>query len=322
MQVSELGAATSTTKWTEADIPDQSGKTVLITGANSGLGLHSAKVLAGKGARILLACRDAERGKAALSEVAANSVTEPELVELDLADLGSVREAAARVRERSGDALDVLMNNAGVMGTPQKQTRDGFELQIGTNHLGHAALTWLLMPALSARPGARVVTLSSIAHHGNGLDVDDLNFHNRPYSPAKSYSQSKAANLLFAFELQRRAARADLDLVSIAAHPGMSDSELATNSFRVRAMPAFVTKTVSALNKLITQSTAQGALPQLYAATAPQASGGAYYGPDGYREIRGHPTTAKPSRAARDTDTAARVWEVTAELTGVEPAPR
>lgn len=309
-------------KWTEADIPDQSGRTVLITGANSGLGLHSARVLAAKGAKVLLACRNAERGRDALAEVTTTATTQPELVELDLADLDSVHHAAADVRDRTGDALDVLMNNAGVMGPPQQRTSDGFEQQIGTNHFGHAALTWLLMPALRGRPAPRVVTLSSIAHQGNGLDIGDLNFDHRRYSPRKGYSQSKLANLLFALELDRAARRSQLDLVSVAAHPGMSETELAVNTFRARSLPNVVHRGVGLVNKLITQPVAKGVLPQLYAATAPDVVGGEYYGPDGFSEIRGYPKRAKISAAAQDTQTASLLWTATAKATGVTPDPK
>ncbi|WP_243789250.1 oxidoreductase [Saccharopolyspora gloriosae] len=308
-------------QWTTSDIPDQHGRTVLITGANSGLGLHSSQVLASRGARVLMACRNPERGRAARDQVAADATVEPELVELDLADLASVRKAAEQVRERTGDQLDVLMNNAGVMAPPLSTTQDGFELQIGTNHLGHAALTWLLMPALRTRPDTRVVTLSSIAHRGGSLDLDDLNFHRRRYSPARAYSQSKVANLLFCFELDRRAQREGLDLRSIAAHPGMSSTELAMNSLNARSLPGPLTKVARGINGLITQSAEQGALPQLYAATAPGATSGSYYGPNGFAEIRGYPTRAKSSSAATDADTARRLWTLTEELTGVTADP-
>lgn len=308
-------------QWTTSDVPDQHGRTVLITGANSGLGLHCSQVLATRGARVLMACRDPERGREAQQRVAADAEVEPELVELDLADLTSVRKAADQVRERTGDELDVLLNNAGVMGPPLGATKDGFELQIGTNHLGHAALTWLLMPALRDRPDPRVVTLSSIAHRGGSLDLDDLNFHRRRYSPSRAYAQSKLANLLFGFELDRRARRAGLPLRSIVAHPGMSGTELAMNSLRARSLSSRVTGIARKINGLITQSAEQGALPQLYAATAPGATSGSYYGPDGFAEIRGHPTRARTSAAARDIDTARRLWELTEELTGTTADP-
>ncbi|WP_433871968.1 oxidoreductase [Saccharopolyspora sp. CA-218241] len=305
-------------RWTTADIPDQTGRTVLVTGANSGLGWYSAKAFARSGARVLLACRDAERGRAALNSVAADATAEPALVELDLADLASVRKAADEVRERTGDGLDVLLNNAGVMGPPKRTTRDGFELQIGTNHLGHAALTWLLLPALRERSGARVVTVSSLAHHGGSLDVDDLNFQRRRYDPMRGYFQAKLANLLFAAELDRRAERAGLDLLSAAAHPGMSNTELPTNSARLRSIPG-AERVVGFVNGLITQPAHRGVLPQLYAATSPDARGGAYYGPDGFAEITGFPKEARTSAKARDEQLARRLWERTAELTGIDP---
>ncbi len=308
-------------RWTTTDIPEQTGRTVLVTGANSGLGLQSAQVLAARGAHVLMACRNAEKGREAQRLVAAHATTEPELVELDLADLGSVQRAAEDVRKRTGDELDVLMNNAGVMAPPRGSTKDGFELQIGTNHLAHAALTWQLMPALRARPGARVVTLSSIAHRGGSLDIDDLNFQRRRYSPTRAYSQSKLANLLFTFELDRRAQRAGLDLRSIAAHPGMSGSDLALNSLRARSLPEALTSIARPFNDLITQSVAQGALPQLFAATDPAATSGSYYGPDGFAEMRGHPTRAKTTSAAQDTRLAERLWEATEQLTGVNADP-
>jgi len=212
--------------WSEADIPDQSGRTVLITGANSGLGLRSAKVFAGMGARVLMGCRSPERGRAAVAQVGSRA----ELVELDLSDLASVRKAAADVRERTGDKLDVLMNNAGVMGTPYLRTTDGFEYQFGVNHLGHAALTWLLMPAVK---DGRVVTVASHAAKGIGLNLDDPNFERRRYSAAMGYSQAKLANLIFMVELGRRARAAGLNLVSAGAHPGMTDTSLVGNSLQI-----------------------------------------------------------------------------------------
>ena len=313
-------------KWTADDIPDQRGRTVLVTGANSGLGLHTALALVAKGARVLMACRSPERGEAAVVEVneAAKDDGAAELVTLDLADLASVRAAAADVRERTGDSLEVLVNNAGVMATPHRTTVDGFELQLGTNHIGHAALTWLLMPALRHPAGggapARVVTVSSIVHQRGGLDVTDLNFERRGYNSWTSYSQSKIANLLFAFELDRRARAAGLDLVSVAAHPGLADTELASNMMLSRGS-SLLAQVADFFNGLITQSAERGALPQLYAATAPDVTGGQFYGPDGFQQVRGHPTTVRASRQASDPGTAARVWELTAELSGVTPDP-
>lgn len=309
------------TNWTTADIPDQSGRTVLITGANSGLGLHSATTLAGRGAKVLLACRSAERGKTALTQVAAHACAEPELVELDLADLSSVRRAASEIRHSTGDQLDLLMNNAGVMATPAQRTHDGFELQFGTNHLGHAALTWLLMPTLRNRPGARVVTLSSIAHLPGQIDFEDPHFERRRYTPSQAYSQSKLANLLFALELDRLARRSELDLVSVAAHPGMTQTELTSNMTQSHGMPPVLNKAAGVLTKAVAQSTAQGTLPQLHAATAPGVRGGEYYGPNGFKGIWGHPDRAKRSHAASDAAAAQRLWSLTEKLTGVRADP-
>ncbi|CRK55649.1 probable oxidoreductase/Short-chain dehydrogenase [Alloactinosynnema sp. L-07] len=302
--------------WSEAEIGDLGGRTVLITGANSGLGLRSAQVLAAHGAHVLVGCRSIERGHAAIAAIEGPA----ELLELDLADLASVHKAAAEVRERTGDRLDVLMNNAGVMGTPSSTTVDGFELQIGTNHLGHAALTWLLMPALRTTPGSRVVTLSSLAHRGGGLDVDDLNFQRRRYNAVGAYSQSKLANLLFAFELDRRLRAAGDSVLSVAAHPGMTDTSLSTNSTRLRFGSA-AAKVVAVGNKFVTQSVERGALPQLYAAVAPDVVGGQYWGPAGPAELFGKPALAKPRAAALNPDLGRTLWQRTAELTGVSPDP-
>ena len=300
-------------------MPDQTGRTVLVTGGTSGLGLASATALAAAGARVLLTARDAGRGRRACELAGPNA----ELVELDLADLDSVHRAAADVRERTGDALHVLMNNAGVMGTPPGMTVDGFETQIATNHLGHAALTWLLMPALRGGGHARVVTLSSLAHRGPGLNVEDLNFLQRAYVPARAYSQSKLANLLFAAELDRRLRAHGSgdrgDVISVAAHPGLTDTELLGNSMRLRG--AWLAPVARAINLLTTQRVATGILPQLYAATATQVRGGDYVGPRGLAEIRGKPAPARRSAAAQDAELARRLWEVTATATGVTPDP-
>ena len=306
-------------RWSAADIPDQTGRTVLVTGANSGLGLQTAIALAEHGATVLLACRDAQRGRAALARVRSGSGEgDATLIQLDLADLSSITKAADEVGSITGDQLDVLVNNAGVMAAPLRRTVDGFELQLGTNHLGHAALTWLLGPALV--PGARVVTVSSLAHRGGGLDLDDLNFTRRRYSPAVAYSASKLANLLFTFELDRRARDAGRDLVAVAAHPGLTDTELVFNTARMHSAGPLA-HVARWGNKLITQGAAAGALPQLYAATAPDVRGGEYFGPTSLGEARGAPGRAAASAAARNVHTAQLLWERTAELTGVKPDP-
>ncbi|MGH4024540.1 MAG: oxidoreductase [Pseudonocardiaceae bacterium] len=305
-------------RWSTTEIPDQTGRTVLVTGANSGLGLRTATVLAGRGATVLMTSRDPDRGQLALDRLRQHADgADATLIPLDLADLTSVRKAADEVRAHTGDRLDVLINNAGVMATPLRRTVDGFELQIGTNHLGHAALTWLLGPALG--PGARVVTLSSLAHHGGGLDPGDLNFDHRRYQPVTGYSAAKLANLMFSFELHRRARAAGRDLLAIAVHPGFVNTELVPNSIRMRTR--LLPRVAKWGYRLIAQSDAQGAAAQLYAATAADARSGAYYGPTSFGETRGAVGPARISPAARDERLAAQLWERTAALTGVPPDP-
>lgn len=310
-------------RWTEARIPDQSGRTVLITGANSGLGLRSAEVLAAHGARVLLGCRSPERGETALERVrAAASGAKPELVRVDLADLASVRKAAATVRELTGDALDVLMNNAGVMATAQGRTADGFELQFGTNHLGHAALTWLLMPALRGAPAGRVVTLSSVAALGAHLHLDDPNAERRPYRAAAAYGQAKLSNQTFGIELDRRLRAADSTVRSVLAHPGYSATGLTTNmasSYRNPVLRTALREIGKLGGMLLAQRVEHGALPQLYAATAPDVEGGDYIGP--VFAVRGRPTKVRTLAPARNPEAGTRLWELTAELTGVTPDP-
>ncbi|GAA3011646.1 oxidoreductase [Actinokineospora diospyrosa] len=306
--------------WSAADIPDLAGKTALVTGANSGLGLRTAQLLSEHGAHVLMACRSVERGRVALRSVTGAA----ELLELDLADLGSVRAAAEQVRERTGDRLDVLVNNAGVMVPPHALTADGFESQIGTNHLGHAALTWLVMPALRATPGARVVTVSSVAHRNGGFDITDLNFERRRYRAGAAYAQSKLANLVFAVELHRRAQAAGLDLVSVAAHPGLANTELAGNTARSRLTGPLgrgVAAVVRAGTRLVTAPLDRAVLPQVYAATAADVEGGRYYGPTGPGEMYGAVGPARPRSLALDPAVGRTLWVRTAELTGVSPDP-
>ncbi|GHG49262.1 MULTISPECIES: oxidoreductase [Amycolatopsis] len=310
-----------TERWTEADIADQSGRTVLVTGANSGLGLRTSQVLAGKGARVLLACRSAERGAKALETVkAAAAGAEPELVPLDLSELASVRAAAASVRERTGDALDVLINNAGVMATARGRTADGFELQFGTNYLGHAALTWLLMPALRRR----VVTLSSLAAVGARIHFDDPNAEHRRYNPAAAYGQSKLADQVFALELDRRLRAAGSGVISVAAHPGYTATGLGSGMARSYSNPV-VRSLIAGGHRLgevlFAQNTRIGALPQLHAATADGVEGGAYFGPRGLGNLRGYPAAVPAVAAARSERVGAALWDLTAKLTGVTPDP-
>ncbi|GAA4973525.1 oxidoreductase [Kineococcus glutinatus] len=300
--------------WT---VPDQRGRTALVTGANGGLGLHVARELARAGARVLLACRDPRRGAAALERLRAElgPAVDAELVELDVADLSSVRRAAAEVAERA-PVLDVLVNNAGIMATPRWTTPDGFEGQLATNHLGHFALTGLLLPALLAAPRPRVVSVASVAHWFGRLNRSDL-MHERRYSPWPVYGQSKLANLLFARELQQRAARTRL--LSLAAHPGISTTELF--SVGPRMSGSRVWKVVQERGvAVIGQPPERGALSLLRAATDPGARGGEYFGPDGPLGFRGAPHRARAMPWARDARSARWLWQRSVELTGVDHA--
>ncbi len=291
-------------------MPDLSGRFAVVTGANSGLGFHTALELARAGGRVVLAARSRERGEAALARVRDELGDDApvELRVLDLADLASVREFAATVDE----PLDLLVNNAGVMALPERTTADGFEMQFGTNHLGHFALTGLLLPRLLASEDPRVVTVSSFMHKTGKIDFDDLQGE-RDYQRWGQYSQSKLANLLFALELQRRADAAEADLLSVAAHPGYAATNLQyagpeMEGSRLRKLVMRIGNTVMA------QSDANGALPTLYAATQ-DIPGGSYIGPDGWQE-RGHPRLVGRSRGASDAEAARRLWKLSEELTG------
>jgi NAD(P)-dependent dehydrogenase (short-subunit alcohol dehydrogenase family) len=311
--------------WAAVDIPSQAGRRVLITGANSGIGYPAALRLARRGATVVLACRDEARGSAALRRIGAEAPgAKLELALLDLASLASVREVAARELDK-GLPLDLLINNAGVMAPPQRlETGEGFELQFGTNVLGHFALTGLLLPALeraaakaqSQAQRPRVVTVASIAHKRGRIDFDDLQGVKK-YSPMKAYQQSKLANLMFSFELERRLEARSSGLLSMAAHPGVAE----TNLFVTGNYPAFELALRKASGTLIgafLNSSAEGALPTLYAATALDAVGGGYYGPQGFEEMRGGDVgDAKVAPQARDEAVAARLWGVCEELTGV-----
>lgn len=285
-------------KWSVSDIPDQSGRTVIVTGANSGIGLVTANELSRAGARVIMACRDVSKGTAA----AASLTGDIEVRALDLADLTSVRTFADSVT----DDVHLLINNAGVMATPSRRTADGFELQLGTNHLGHFALTGLLLP----RVRDRVVTLSSSVHWIGRINLDDLNWERRRYSRWLAYAQSKLANLLFTFELTRRLTAAGSTVRATAAHPGYASTNLQSHTESVQDH-------VMALgNRLIAQSADMGALPTLYAAVADVPSG-SYAGPGGVGGQHGHPKPASYSRAAKNPAMAKALWERSVELTGV-----
>jgi NAD(P)-dependent dehydrogenase (short-subunit alcohol dehydrogenase family) len=309
--------ATQTRKWAEADVPDQSGRVVVVTGANTGIGYHTAVVLAYRGAHVVLAVRNLEKGNTALSRiVAASPRADVTLQALDLGSLDSVRTAADALRS-AYPRIDVLINNAGVMYTPKQVTKDGFEMQFGTNHLGHFALTGLLLDHLLPVRGSRVVTVSSMGHRIRAsIHFDDLQWERR-YDRIAAYGQSKLANLLFTYELQRRlgdqpgANKSAKSTIAVAAHPGTSNTELARN------LPRIIKLAADVLGPVLVQSAAMGALPTLRAATDPTVQGGQYYGPDGLAEQRGHPKLVNSSAQSHDEDLQRRLWTVSEELTGV-----
>jgi NAD(P)-dependent dehydrogenase (short-subunit alcohol dehydrogenase family) len=302
-------------EWTTADMPDLSGKKVIVTGANSGVGYEAARAFAEKGAHVIFACRSRQRAESAVAELRQQSPTvSVEIILLDLADLASVREFATTYMANH-ERLDILVNNAGIMAIPYRQTADGFEMQFGTNHLGHFALTGLLLDRILTTDGARVVTVSSGLHRGGKIDFDDLQGE-ASYNKHAAYSQSKLANLLFAYELQRKLAKSGQTAISVAAHPGYS----ATNLQHVgpNMEESAVQRTMMTLaNTLFAQSSEMGALPTLYAATAPDVQGCDYIGPGGFMNMRGYPVKELSSEASYDEAAASHLWAISESLTGV-----
>jgi NAD(P)-dependent dehydrogenase (short-subunit alcohol dehydrogenase family) len=297
--------------FTAQQVPDQTGKTVFITGANTGLGFEAAKVLAGSGARVIIGCRSKDKAEAAREKILAeHSQGDVAIVAIDLADLDSVREAAAVVAKE--ERLDILINNAGIMMPPFELTQDGFESQFGVNHLGPFALTGLLLEKLRANPGARVVSTSSIAHKRGKILFDDINAE-KHYSTVARYGMSKIANLYFAYELQRRLSAAGDDLISVAAHPGIADTELS------RYLPRALMLAAPLFRPLL-NTAAQGAWPTLCAATAEDVQGGEYYGPCKRRETAGPAIRVESTGRSHDKDTASKLWDLSIEMTGVDPA--
>lgn len=303
------------TTWTINDIPDQSGKLAVVTGATGGLGLETALVLAGKGAQVVLAARNPQKGAQAEQKIRAqHPAADVRFDLLDLGDLASVAAFAERYRA-AGRPIDILVNNAGIMAVPTRQTTvDGFELQIGTNYLSHFALTGRLLPLLTAAR-ARVVQLASIAHRGGHIRLDDLNYKTG-YSAWPVYQQSKLAMLMFALELQRRSDRQDWGLTSVAAHPGFARTDLFDNG-HAGARPSLFARATHMLESFASHSAADGALPILMAATLPDAPPGAYYGPQGFQELKGPPGPAVIKPQARDAEVADRLWRESERLTGV-----
>jgi NAD(P)-dependent dehydrogenase (short-subunit alcohol dehydrogenase family) len=303
------------TKWNIDDIPNLDDKTVIVTGANSGLGYETSKALAAKGSQVIMACRNMEKAETAASEIRREvSNAKLAVMKLDLASLAQIREFAdAFTRQYQG--LHILCNNAGVMATPYRTTADGFELQLGTNHLGHFALTGLLLDMLLQTGAGRVVTVSSNSHTMGQINFDDLQ-RQKAYRKWEAYGQSKLANLLFAYELQRKLEAAGADVISVAAHPGYAATNLQLVGPQM-AGSVFQEKMMALMNRLFAQDQAMGALPTLYAATSSDVQGGDYIGPDGFMERRGHPTKVRSNEESYDEAVATALWAVSEELTGV-----
>ena len=301
--------------WTTADIPDLTDKVVIVTGANSGIGFEATKELACKGAQTILACRNMEKAEAAWSAIRVEVPSaKGEVMELDLARLASVHQFATAFRAKY-KRLDILINNAGIGGAAYSKTEDGFEMQLGVNHLGHYALTGLLLDLLIATPKARVVNISSGFHRLGKIDFEDMTFADgRDYTPMKGYGRSKLANLLFTYELQHRFQARGIDAMSVAAHPGASNTNIGADSPPPSgSLPKIMTWVVDRMR----QSAAMGALPTLRVAVDPDVQGGDYFGPAGFMETTGHPVKVKSSKASYDTAVQQRLWELSEQLTNV-----
>lgn len=300
-------------RWTTDQIPDLTGKVVVVTGANSGIGLETARELARGGAHTVLACRSAERGQRAIGDLRAEMPdARVELMKLDLGSLSSIRDCAL---EFAGGhtRLDVLINNAGIMAVPYSQTEDGFESQMGINHLGHFALTGRLLERLLATPGARVVTVSSVGHRGATMDFEDLLFEKGGYTPFRPYWRSKLANLLFTYELHRRLRSAGAQVSALAAHPGFSSTNIGSHHIGRH----WYSRIQQPLMSPFMHSAAMGALPTLRAAVDPEAEGGQYYGPSGLGGLRGYPVVVPSNAASHNSESARRLWRISEDLTGV-----
>lgn len=299
--------------WTSDNISDLTGKVIIITGANSGIGYEAAKEFARKGAQIILACRNLDKAQFALSQIQAEiTETKAEILKLDLANLKSIQQFVDSFKKKY-DRLDILLNNAGIMMVPYGKTEDGFENQFGTNHLGHFALTGLLIELLHKTPGARVVNISSNAHLFDEMDFSNLMFEDgEGYLAQKAYGRSKLANLLFTYELQRRFEARGVNTIAVAAHPGISNTNLAAHIFKRWRL-----KMLQPLMGLMLQSAAMGALPGIRAAVDPTVSGGQYFGPDGSKERSGYPVVVFSNEASHNLEDALQLWEISEKLTGV-----
>lgn len=297
--------------WTTEQIPDQTGRIALVTGSSSGIGYETARVLAAKGAEVVIAVRNAAKGNAAAERIrSSNATANVRVMDLDLADLASVRRFAETFKN-SYARLDLLINNAGVMIPPYSKTADGFELQFGTNHLGHFALTGLLLGMLAQTENSRVVNVASGMHKAGRIDFEDLNWEKRPYKAWRGYGDSKIANLYFTYELNRRVKTNGIQIMAVAAHPGWTATELQRH-----------TSLASRLNGIFAQDISMGALPTLRSATDPFVQGGEYYGPGGFMEMRGYPVRVESNKRSHDQAIAAKLWDVSEQLTGVSFALR
>jgi len=307
----EPQAARNREIWTENSVGDQTGKVVVITGANSGTGLECAKVFAAHGAKVVLACRSREKAEGAVREILAEvSNADVTLVDLNLGSLRSVRECAQELHEKY-NAIDILINNAGVMVPPYQLTEDGFELQFGTNHLGHFAFTGLILDLLTKNPGSRIVNVSSGAHRWGSINFDDLECKQK-YVPTRAYGQSKIANLMFTYELQRRLSAAGSKTIAVAAHPGWSRTELQKHANK-RTLP----RTLMKAFLFLSQDARHGAYPYLRAATDPNVHGGQYYGPDKFKELKGNPVLVSSNERSHDEKVQKELWRVSEQLTNV-----
>ncbi|RJF88417.1 SDR family NAD(P)-dependent oxidoreductase [Oleomonas cavernae] len=304
-------------QWSIDSVPDQTGRVAVVTGANSGLGLETALGLAQRGAQVILACRDQAKTEAAIARIRGrHPAARVEFMALDLADLASVAGFAGQVMGRL-ERLDLLINNAGVMALPLRRTKDGFEMQVGTNHLGHFALTGRLLPLVQKTGGSRIVTVASLAHRRGRIDLDDLNWERRPYSKWDAYGQAKLANLVFALELHRRLAASGSKTISTAAHPGFAATNLLTAG-PIMEKSAIAKAVMSLSGALLAQSSAKGAIPTLHAAMTPGIAGGSYWGPDGPFEMwGGAPAPAVALKKAQSEKTGAGLWALSEKLTGV-----
>ncbi|MFA9391407.1 MAG: oxidoreductase [Prolixibacteraceae bacterium] len=301
-------------KWTFNNIPDLSGKIIIVTGGNSGLGYESVKAFSMKGAEVILACRNMDKGEKAKGEIMKlNPTGSIQVMEIDLMDLSSVKKFADQIIQKYSK-LDVLLNNAGIMATPYFQTKDGFEAQLGTNHLGHFALTGHLLQLIKITPNSRVVSVSSMAHKSGKMNFDNLMFEGgKDFTPFRAYGQSKLSNLLFTYELQRYFEANNIDSIAVAAHPGGSNTNLASH-----LESKWYFKLLAPIARGAMQSAAKGALPQIRAAVDAKVKGAEFYGPDGFNEVFGYPKLVQSTPASHSKEDAKRLWEVSEKLTGVK----